>query len=159
MQLLVIPDYETNFFAPAGAPYAVRAKNAGEDRLDVLRDLGADVIIANEKPSRSFENTKFGVRWLDVINGFEYTLNYLHGYSYSMTRHFKGIKPLGIPVIPGARAYFEDRYAQTETLGFSFSKALTKGLLQGYNFRGEFAWSTITRTGMDPGMIRSGSGS
>jgi hypothetical protein len=147
LQFLVIPDYETNFFAPAGAPYAVRAKNAGEDRLDVLRDLGTDVVIANKKPGRSLDKTKIGVRWLDVINGFEYTLNYLHGYSYSMNRYFKGIKPLGIPVIPGAVAYFEDRYAQTETLGFSFSKALTKGLLQGYNFRGEFAYVHNNKNG------------
>jgi len=147
LQFLLIPDYETNFFAPAGAPYAVRAKDAGEERLDVLRNLGADVAIYNKKPGRSLDKTKIGVRWLDVINGFEYTLNYLHGYSYNMTRHFLGIKPLGIPVIPGAVARFEDRYAQTETFGFSFSKALTKGPLQGYNFRGEFAWVHNNKNG------------
>ncbi len=140
LQFLIIPDYETNFFGPADTPYAVRAANVGEQRLDALRDLGADVVIKNKKPSRSFENTKFAVRWLDVIKGFEYTINYFHGYSYSRTRYFQGIKPFGVPFFPGSVAAFEDRYAQTETVGFSFSKALTKGLLRGYNFRGEFAW-------------------
>lgn len=140
LQLLVIPDYESNFFPPAGCPYSVRAMNKGEERLDVLRNLGADVIIRNKKPARTFENMKVGVRWLDVIKGFEYTLNYLHGNSQNRSRYFMGIKPFGLPFLPGAVATFEDRYATTETIGFSFSKAMTKGLLRGYNFRGEFAY-------------------
>jgi len=140
LQFLFIPDFESNFLAPARTPYAVRAKNAGKDRLDVLRDMGAEVVIKRKKPGRSLENARIGVRWLDVIGGFEYTLNYLHGYSHQMSRHFIGIKPLGLPFIPGAVANFEDRYAQTETFGASFSKAITKGPLRGYNFRGEFAY-------------------
>jgi len=140
LQFLFIPDFESNFFAPADAPYAVRAKNAGERRLDVLRDMGADVVIHRKKPGQTLEKARIGVRWLDVIKGFEYTLNYLHGYSHAMSRHFMGIKPIGIPFFPGSVAYFEDRYAQTETFGASFSKAITKGPLRGYNFRGEFAY-------------------
>ena len=92
LQFLIIPDYETNFLAPADTPYSVRAANVGEQRLDALRDLGADVVIRNKKPGRTFENTKFAVRWLDVIKGFEYTINYLHGYSYSRTRYFRGFQ-------------------------------------------------------------------
>jgi len=140
LQFLFIPDFESNYYAPAGTPYAVRAKNAGEERLDILRNMGCDVVIKRKKRGQSLENAKIGVRWLDVINGFEYTLNYLHGYSLPMARHFKGIKPFGIPFFPGSVAYFEDRYAQTETFGFSFSKALTKGFLRGLNIRGEFAY-------------------
>jgi hypothetical protein len=67
-----------------------------------------------------------------------------------MSRHFMGIKPIGIPFFPGSVAYFEDRYAQTETFGFSFSKALTKGLLRGYNFRGEFAYIKNNDNGYGP---------
>ena len=140
LQFLFIPDFESNYYAPAGTPYAVRAKNAGEERLNTLRRMGCDVVIRRKKPGQSLENAKIGVRWLDVINGFEYTLNYLHGYSLSMARHFKGIEPIGIPFFPGSVAYFEDRYAQTETFGASFSKALTKGFLRGLNIRGEFAY-------------------
>jgi len=140
LQFLFIPDFESNFYAPAGTPYAVRAKNAGEMRLDALRDMGAAVVIKRKKPGQSLENARIGVRWLDVIKGFEYTLNYLHGYSHAMSRHFMGIKPLGLPFIPGAVASFEDRYAQTETFGASFSKAITKGPLRGYKFWGEFAY-------------------
>ncbi len=136
LQFLFIPDFESNFFAPAGAPYAVRAKNAGEVRLDTLRNAGIDVAIDNKKPAQTFENSSFGVRWLDVIGGFEYTLNYLHGYSNSMTRHFLGVEPDGARSV----AYFEDRYAETETLGASFSKVITKGPLRGYKFWGEFAY-------------------
>ena len=140
LQLLIIPDYETNFLAPPGAPYTARATNSGDMQLDVLRDFGAGVNIANKKPGRTFDNTKIALRWLDVIKGFEYTINYLHGYSYAPSRYFIGIEPFGIPFFPGAVASFEDRYAQTETVGFSFSKAMNKGFLRGYNFRGEFAW-------------------
>lgn len=140
LQFLFIPDFESNYYAPADTPYAVRAKNAGEKRLDALRDMGCDVVIKRKKPGKSLENAKIGVRWLDVIKGFEYTLNYLHGYSHQMSRHFLGIKPIGIPFFPGSVAYFEDRYAQTETFGASFSKAITKGFLRGFNFRGEFAY-------------------
>ena len=147
LQLLIIPDFEPNFLAPAGAPYSVRAMNSGEERLDILRNLGADVVINKKRPGKTFDNTKIGVRWLDVINGFEYTLNYLHGYSHNMSRYFMGIKPFGMPFLPGAVATFEDRYAQTETFGFSFSKALTKGFLKGYNFRGEFAYVRNTTNG------------
>jgi len=147
LQLLIIPDYEPNFIPPADTPYSFRATNVGEQGFDTLRNFGADVIIDNKKPGRSFENTKIGVRWLDVIDGFEYTLNYYHGYSSNMTRHFLGIRPLGIPFLPGAAAFFEDRYAQTETLGASFSKALTKGPLRGYNFRGEFTWVHNNKNG------------
>ena len=109
-------------------------------RLDALRDMGAAVVIKRKKPGQSLENARIGVRWLDVIGGFEYTLNYLHGYSHAMSRHFMGIKPFGLPFIPGAVASFEDRYAQTETFGASFSKAITKGPLRGYKFWGEFAY-------------------
>ncbi len=150
LQFLFIPDFKSNFYAPAGAPYSVRAKNVGEERLNTLRSMGADVVIHRKKPGKSLENAKIGVRWLDVINGFEYTLNYLHGYSHAMSRHFMGIKPIGIPFFPGSVAYFEDRYAQTETFGFSFSKALTKGLLRGYNFRGEFAYIKNHDNGYGP---------
>ena len=147
LQFLIIPDFEPNFIPPADTPYAFRATNEGEKAFDTLRNLGADVVIYNKKPARSFENTKFGVRWLDVIGGFEYTLNYYHGYSANITRHFMGIKPFGIPIFPRAVAFFEDRYAQTETVGASFSKALTEGLLRGYNFRGEFAWIHNNKNG------------
>jgi hypothetical protein len=140
LQFLFIPDFESNYFAPADAPYAVRAKNVGERRLDTLRDMGCKVIVRREKPGQTLENARLGVRWLDVIKGFEYTFNYLHGYSHQMSRHFLGIEPFGIPFIPGSAAYFEDRYAQTETFGCSFSKAITKGPLRGFNFRGEFAY-------------------
>ncbi len=140
LQLLIIPDYQSNFFAPAGNPYSVRAYDVGEEKLDVLRNMGADVVIKKKKPGRSLDKTKIALRWLDVVKGFEYTLNYYHGYSYSQSRYFLGIEPFGIPFLPGAVAYFEDRYPQTETVGCSFSKAITKGLLRGYNFRGEFAW-------------------
>jgi len=140
LQFLFIPDFESNYYAPAGTPYAVRAKNVGERRLDVLRDMGCKVVVRREKPGQTLENSRIGVRWLDVINGFEYTLNYLHGYSHVMARHFLGIKPIGIPFFPGSVAYLEDRYAQTETFGCSFSKAITKGFMRGFNFRGEFAY-------------------
>ena len=93
LQLLIIPDYETNFLAPPGAPYTARATNSGDMQLDVLRDFGAEVNIANKKPGRTFDNTKIVLRWLDVIKGFEYTINYLHGYSYAPSRYFIGIEP------------------------------------------------------------------
>src|SRR4030042_404093 len=75
LQLLLIPDYEANYYPPSGAPFTLRTVRLGAEAATKITTMTID-----EKPKRTFENTKIGLRWKDVIegHGLEYTLNYLH---------------------------------------------------------------------------------
>lgn len=131
LQFLFIPDFEKNFIAPAGSPFTYRAVTLGAERLDALEQIGFHVRQDKNQPGRSFENSKVGLRWLDVINGFEYTLNWLHGYEYSPYK-----KTIGAPL----PRIIESRHAQVEYWGASFTKTFTAGMLRGLTTRGEFVY-------------------
>ena len=131
LQFLFIPDFQKNFIAPAGSPFTYRAVTLGAERLAALEQIGYHVSEDKIQPGRSFENSKIGLRWLDVINGFEYTLNWLHGYEYSSYKTTVGAP---LPRI------IESRYAQVEYWGASFTKTFTAGLLRGLTTRGEFVY-------------------
>jgi len=82
VQVLLIPDYQPNYYPPAGSPYALRTVVAGAESAS---QPFVTVTTIDEKPSRNFENMKFGLRWRNVIeggflSGLDYTLNYLHTY-------------------------------------------------------------------------------
>jgi len=131
LQFLFIPDFQKNFIAPAGSPFTYRAVTLGAERLAALEQIGYHVGEDKIQPGRSFENSKIGLRWLDVIKGFEYTLNWLHGYEYSPYK-----KTVGAPL----PRVIESRYAQVEYWGASFTKTFTSGLLRGLTTRGEFVY-------------------
>jgi hypothetical protein len=133
LQFLFIPDFENTFIAPAGSPFTYRAVTLGAERLAPLEELGFHVSQKNKRPGRSFENAKVGLRWLDVYKGFEYSLNWLHGYEYSPYKN----------VITGAilPRIIESRYAQVEYMGGSFTKTFTSGTLRGLTTRGEFVYT------------------
>ena len=144
IQLLVIPDFESNFVPPAGSPFTFTATANGEEGMQRLRNLHKTspnrypgFKMVNHEPGQSLKNSKIGVRWLDVYRGFEYSLNYLHGWDLSsaVKVKLKNIAPYGpIPV------QFTKEYGQTELFGGSFSKALTSGPLRGLTIRGELAY-------------------
>ena len=144
IQFLLIPDFESNYIPPAGSPFTFTATANGEESMQRLRDLHKMVPsrypgfkTVNHEPGQSLENSKIGVRWLDVYRGFEYSLNYLHGWDLSsaVKVKLKNIAPFGpIPV------RFTKVYGQTELFGGSFSKALTSGPLRGLTIRGELAY-------------------
>jgi hypothetical protein len=133
LQFLFIPDFRNNFIAPAGSPFTYRAVTLGAERLAPLEEIGFHVSQENKKPGRSFENSKVGLRWLDVYKGFEYSLNWLHGYEYSPYKN----------VITGAilPRIIESRYAQVEYWGGSFTKTFASGTLRGLTTRGEFVYT------------------
>lgn len=149
-QFLFIPDFESNYIAPANSPFTFWNQQKGEEGIQRLRNLSHAIPIwgtvktSKDKPGQSFENAKVGVRWLDIYKGFEYSLNYLHGYDLSAATKLKikNIRPifllLGLP--PGGNWHFEKVFGQTEIFGGSFSKALTSGPLRGLTIRGECAY-------------------
>jgi hypothetical protein len=147
LQFLFMPDFEPNFVSPAGSPFTFRAVTLGAERVDSLRSLGYGVETRRKRPGQSFENSSFGLRWLDVVKGFEYSLNWLHGYEYSPTRQPVGARVppiilLGPPGLPplGSTLILESEHPQVEYFGASFSKSFTGGLLQGLTTRGEFVY-------------------
>jgi hypothetical protein len=135
LQLLVIPDYESDYYTPADAPFATRSTIlAAQTRPGVTAKT-----ISNE-PARTAENSKIGLRWRDVVetgmfSGLEYTLNYLHTYDSAGSYYVQASGP----------NYLTTRNAeQIEVLGASFSKSITKGIVgdfgKGWTLRGEFAY-------------------
>ncbi|MBW1679811.1 MAG: hypothetical protein JRJ08_06695 [Deltaproteobacteria bacterium] len=150
LQLLFIPDFETNFFAPPGSPFTYRVNELKGDLIEGLEGLLLRIPGVNysfteiyDKPGQSFENSSFGLRWLDILpNGLEYTLNYLHGYGNPGGKiniyNFAPPPFLGIP--PQGDWMLKFKYHQTDLLGFTFTKAITSGALRGLSIRGEFAY-------------------
>ena len=143
LQLLFIPDFETDFFAPPGSPFTYQVnENKGEliSMLDQLSSIpGIDFRFSEtyDKPGQSFENSSFGVRWLDIFpNGLEYTINYLHGYGNQggRVRIENFALPLRADWILGFKYHF------VELFGFTFTKAVNSGPLTGLSVRGEFAY-------------------
>jgi len=153
LQFLAIPDYEPNYYAPAGSPFALRTVVLGAQTASAfVTSRTVDNI-----PERTFENTKIGLRWRNVIeegllSGLEYTLNYLHTYDFGTSYY---IYSPGSPSISFLR-----NAEQIEVLGFSFAKSITKGLLntsfgKGWTVRGEFAYikNGAMNYGVDAGIV------
>ena len=146
LQFLLIPDFEPNYLPEAGAPFAYRATNLGEAKFDALRAVGFGLSIKEERHSQSLKNSRIGLRWRQTINGWDYTLNYLHNYSPSIYMDVN-ITPPG-PPIPGISTFhFTKKYAQTEMFGGSFSKGINSGALAGSTVRGEFVYNHNLRNG------------
>ena len=139
IQFLFIPDFEPNFLAPAGAPWAYRATTIGAERADYFGSLGFQVFEGEDEPAQTFENSKIGLRWRDIIGSFEYTINYLHGYDlYGATE-----AEVALPPPPPPQLHLTKTYKSIELVGCSFSQAITDGpeIVKGLTIRGEFAWT------------------
>jgi len=146
IQLLLIPDYQANYYPPAGSPYAPRTVVIGAESAN---QPFVTVTTIDEKPSRNLENTKIGLRWRNVVeggylSGLEYTLNYLHTYDFASsayTRTTVNINPFGPPDI---QVKLTRRAEQIEVIGGSFSKSITEGIIgdlgKGWTVRGEYAY-------------------
>jgi len=146
LQVLLIPDYQPDYYPPAGSAYALRTVILGAQAANAPF---VTVSTIDEKPSRNLENTKIGLRWRNVVeggllSGLEYTLNYLHTYSSASsayTRTTVNINPFGPPDI---QVKLTRRAEEIEVFGGSFSKSITEGILgyfgKGWTIRGEFAY-------------------
>jgi hypothetical protein len=145
LQFLAIPDYEPNYYAPAGSPFALRTVIVGAEAAAQPR---VTVSTIDERPDRTWRNTKIGLRWRNVIeegllSGFEYTLNYLHTYDFASAAYTT--TTLVFPPPPQVLVNLDRRAEQIEVMGFSFAKSITKGMFgttfgKGWTVRGEFAY-------------------
>ena len=138
LQLLLVPDYQPNYYAPAGSPFTLRTVDLGAQGVASALSKGVSVQSISEKPARQLEHTKIGLRWQNVIGGWDYTLNYLHTYDFASSVYTAFT--LGLP----PQLSLERRSEQIDVFGGSFSKTLTEGflmdLLKGWTLRGEFAY-------------------
>jgi len=132
LQLLLIPDYEPNYYAPSGAPFTLRTVRLGAEAAEKVTTATID-----QKPAHDFEHTKIGLRWRNIIEGhaFEYTLNYLHTYDFASSYYLRQ---------PNATANTR-RAEQIDVFGGTFSKTITEGVIvpglaKGWTLRGEFAF-------------------
>jgi len=144
-QFLFIPDFQANYIAPAGAPFAFRASQLAQQNVaNWLMAPGAEVSFQEDvqpDPWKDLSETTIGLRWLDVVGGFEYTLNFLYGYYLSGANYSWWEPALTGPPIPGVNTLnLQKRYERVYLYGGSFTKALTKGLVSGLTVRGEFAY-------------------
>jgi len=148
-QFLFIPDFQANYIAPAGAPFAFRASQIGQTNVANWLDPpppspfpgGSFLQREDDKPDpwKDLSETTIGLRWLDVLGGFEYTLNFLYGF-YLSGANYSWFEPAPGPPIPTITLNLQKRYERTYLYGASFTKALTKGPLSGLTIRGEFAY-------------------
>jgi hypothetical protein len=143
LQVLLIPDYEANYYPPAGAPFTLRTVRLGAESIQALTNAGVTVNTIDQKPAHTFENAKVGLRWRQIIEGqaFEYTLNYLNTYSFASAAYtqFQVGSP---PVFSLTR-----RAERINVFGGTFSKTITEGIMipglaKGWTLRGEFAYIT-----------------
>jgi len=143
-QFLFIPDFQANYIPPLGAPFTFGASKLGEQGVDYLQSLGVTVSRHEDvkpDPWKDLSDSTIGFRWLDVVGGFEYTLNFLYGFYLSGANYSWWEPPLTGPPIPGVNTLnLEKRYERIYLYGASFTKALAKGALSGLTLRGEFAY-------------------
>jgi len=144
-QFLLVPDFEANYIPPLGAPFTFQASKIGKEKLDEwLAAPGAEASShEDEKPEpwSDLSDTTIGLRWLDVLGGFEYTLNFLYGFYLSGANYSWWEPALTGEPNPGVNTLnLQKRYERIYLYGCSFTKALTKGPLSGLTIRGEFAY-------------------
>jgi len=141
LQLLLIPDYEANYYSPAGAPFTLRTVRLGAESVNDLTARGVTVNTIDEKPAHNFKNTKIGLRWRNIIEGhaFEYTLNYLHTYDFASSAYT--VFRFGFP----PTLQLTRRAEKIDIIGGTFSKTITEGVIipglaKGWTTRGELAY-------------------
>ncbi|CAD7780595.1 hypothetical protein DMNBHIDG_02396 [Candidatus Methanoperedenaceae archaeon GB37] len=177
LQFLLIPDFEPDYWPAVGAPFAIGTSKEGAKMMDALLNFSrtgmAGVpfdyrIISHEgRPGEKWGNSKFGVRWRDVLGSFEYTLNYIYSWEtespervttvdtstmdpqkfqeLAMRMHMSPtelqnfLHSQGIAP-PGSTFYFTKKYHRINVWGGTFSKTFVSGFLKGLTLRGEFAY-------------------
>lgn len=155
LQLLFIPDFEPNYIPPLGSPFTFRATAIGAAKVGEWLSTtlpsppfppftpAVEQEEIKPDPWEDISDSSFGMRWLDVIGGFEYTLNYLYGFYYSGANYawLTGFDPeMGPPGIDNPTLHLQKKYERIHLIGGSFSKAIAKGFLAGLGIRGEFAY-------------------
>ena len=136
LQILIIPDFEQSTAAYPIAPFVFYSTT----RFENWRRAQGGVDLNIHYPGQQLENSTFGVQWSDRIGDLDYTLNFLSGYYYSV-RNFT-IYQSGPPQGGPTSFWKVDRsFKRWKMYGASFNKSVTNpGPLQGFTFRGDFAY-------------------
>ena len=152
LQFFFIPDFEPEAFAQPGSPYAFRMIEKENNAYLSLENLGYRVDVNVHEPSQNIRNTKYGIRWRDIVGNMEYTLNILYGWDTLSTVNSSffdtstaSMPPLFPPYPPGMHPLgstfrVEKRYKRIWVFGGSFSKTFVSSALKGLTVRGEFAY-------------------
>jgi len=143
-QFLFVPDFQANYTPPAGAPFTFRASQLGQASVANWLMAGGSVSFHEDvkpDPWSDLSDSTIGFRWLDVVGGFEYTINFLYSY-YLSGANYSWWEPAltGEPNPAVNTLNLEKKYERIYLYGASFTKPLTKGPLSGLTVRGEFAY-------------------
>jgi hypothetical protein len=136
MQFLIIPDFEQSTSAPIGAPFTTYSYTRYNDWRKAQKSVNENIYF----PGQHFDNSTFGFQWSDRIGDLAYTLNFLDGYYYSARNNTIFLS--GNPRVPATSNWKVDRsFKRWRMYGSSFNKTVTNpGPLQGFTFRGDFAY-------------------
>jgi len=140
LQFLLIPDFEPDYWPAVGAPFAIGTSKEGMRLLEGLRQAGFKVISQEERPGEKWGNSKFGVRWRDILGNFEYTLNYI--YSWETESPERVTELFFPPKVSMPTAISTVKYHRINVWGGTFSKTFVSGpfFIKGLTVRGEFAY-------------------
>ncbi len=149
LQLFVIPlNFEPNLIPVNGAPFTFRATRVGDIAKARLASMGYTVNNFEDEPSDSLNNSKFGVRWQDVVENLSYSLNYMQGYSMSSVVNVEtdmstaiGDSPAAGMLPVGSTYNFTKQYPYIRVMGASCSYGINDGALEGLTVRSEFAYT------------------
>lgn len=150
LQILIIPDFEASTAAPpGGSPFVFRSYTLFDDFrrewdtnpnavITLPAFLRRPLRVNTFYPSKQFRNSKFGLQWQDIIAGWQYTLNYLHGYDPLGRTYHEGTDPT--VAAPGVSLVFSRRFKIVQVVGGSLNHTFTsESLLKGLTFRGDAA--------------------
>ena len=176
-QFLLIPDFEPDYLPPVGAPYCPGVVKRGTKMMEGLINFSHTGIAGvpfdyrfvfdEGRPGEKWGNSKFGVRWRDVLGNFEYSLNYMYGWQTLsperiVTPDFStvdtqrmmelamrmGMTPNQLQnylqanqiAPPGSTFYVKQKYHRIHVWGASFAKTFVSSILKGLTVKGEFAY-------------------
>ncbi len=164
LQLFIIPfNFEPNLIPVNGSPFTFRATRIGDASKARLASMGYTVNNFDDQPSDSLNNSKFGVRWQDVVENLSYSLNYMQGYNMSSvvnvetdTSTATGASP-ATGLLPAGSTYnFTKQYPYIRVMGASCSYGINEGPLQGLTVRSEFAYTRGDQSGFGEDSSQKG---
>lgn len=140
LQLLFIPDFQQSEAAFLGAPFCFRSFKEFDNFMTQQMKVGNRFDIRLNMPGHGFSDAAWGVQWSDRIEKFDvdYTLNFLYSH-YPNARNLISTRVNGAG--PNITYVVNRNFPVWRIYGASFNKTVTKpGLLQGFTFRGDFAY-------------------
>ena len=125
LQLLLIPDLEPAYLAPAGHPFALMTVNTIKYfQQQGLIDLAGKQSHQVESVPQNLKNMEIGVKWYQNLTSWEYTLNYLYhwtdGGGFYPGEHPFSPTPTGLPL------NYDVLRKRLHTVGGSFNKMFKK---------------------------------